>query len=101
MNWIVSWVARHPKAALVLGKAVFLAGGILVIGAVFARAALGNLNADRVQAGQSAVYSLAQAFPQYPTWVVPEGPVGFVISAALVLVGLALVILAEKARPRR
>jgi hypothetical protein len=89
-------VARNPKAALVLGKAMFLAGSVLVLGAVFARAALGNLNVDRVQAKLAAFRTLAQAYPQYPTWVVPEGPVGFAISAVLVMAGLALIVRAEK-----
>lgn len=100
MDCIGSWVARNPKAAMVLGKAVFLAGSILVLGAVFARAALGNLNVERVQAKLPAFQKLAEAYPQYPTWVVPEGPSGFAISAGLVLAGLALIVLAEKAGKR-
>lgn len=100
MNAFSAYAARHPRAAMALGKAVFLAGSILVLGAVFARAALGNLNAERAQAKLAPLLTLAQAYPQYPTWVVPEGPVGFAVSAMLVLAGLALVVLAEKAGRR-
>jgi hypothetical protein len=85
---------------MVVGKTLFLAGSILVLGAVFARADLSNLNAQRVQANQAPLHSLAQAYPQYPTWLVPEGPVGFSIAAALVLAGLGVVLLAEKAIKR-
>jgi hypothetical protein len=85
---------------MVLGKAALLAGSILVLGAVFARAALNNLNVERVQAKLPALHFLAEAYPQYPTWLVPEGPVGFSIAGALVLVGMTLSLLAEKARKR-
>ncbi|MBA2962110.1 MULTISPECIES: hypothetical protein [Ramlibacter] len=95
-----SRIARSPRFAMVVGKTLFLAGSILVLGAVFARADLSNLNAQRVQANQAPLHSLAQAYPQYPTWLVPEGPVGFSIAAALVLAGLGVVLLAEKAIKR-
>jgi hypothetical protein len=97
MNWLRSRIARSPKRALVLGKALFLAGAILILGAVFARAALMNVNAQRAEAKQAAVQTLAQAYPQYPTWIVPEGPLGFTVSALLVLAGLGLIVLAENA----
>jgi hypothetical protein len=97
MNWLRSRIARSPKQALVLGKVLFLAGAVLILGAVFARAALMNVNAQRAEARQPALQTLAQAYPQYPTWVVPEGPVGFTVSALLVLAGLGVIVLAENA----
>lgn len=93
-------VARSPRQAMVLGKAIFLAGSILILGAVFARAGLANTNAERAAAKLPPLHALAEAFPQYPTWLVPEGPVGFSIAAVLVLVGLGLTVLAENV-PRR
>ena len=103
MHWLESRVRRQPQLALVVGKALFLAGSILVLGAVFARAGLMNLNAERAEAKLPAVHTLAEAFPQYPTWLVPEGPVGFALAAALVLAGMALIVVGEKIRkdPRR
>lgn len=98
MDWLRSLVARWPRRALVLGKAVFLAGAILVLGAVFARASLMGVNADRAEAKQPPLQTLAQAYPQYPTWIVPEGPVGFAISAVLVLVGMGVTVLAAEAQ---
>ena len=62
-------IARHPRQAVWLGKGLLLAGRIL--GALFARA--------------------GYAGP------VPEGPVVFAIAAGLVLAGVALVHLGEKA----
>lgn len=100
MQWLLSFVARSPRRAIVLGKTLFLAGSILVLGAVFARAALGNVNAERAEAKQPPLQTLAQAWPQRPTWVVPEGPVGFVIAGGLVFVGMSLILLAEKAGKR-
>jgi hypothetical protein len=101
MNWLRSRIARSPWRALVLGKAVFLAGCILILGAVFARASLSNLNSARAEGKLPAVHTLAEAYPQYPTWLVPEGPVGFGIAAVLVLVGMTVTVLAEDARKRR
>lgn len=97
MKWLRSRIARSPKPALVLGKILFLAGAILILGAAFARAGLVAANADRLEARLPALRTLAEAYPQYPTWLVPEGPIGFVISAVLVLVGMGLIALAEQA----
>lgn len=97
MDSLRTFVARSPKRWLVLGKAIFLAGAILIVGAVFARAALVNINTVRAAAKQPALHRLAEAYPQYPTWIVPEGPLGFSVAAVLVLVGLALTVLADGA----
>lgn len=100
MNRLRSRIARSPRRALVLGKVLLLAGAILIIGAVFARAGLMGINADRGEAGLPTLRTLAEAYPHYPTWIVPEGPVGFAISAALVFAGVGLVSLAEAAAKR-
>lgn len=100
MNWLRSLIAQHPWHAMVFGKTVLLAGSILVVGAVFARVGLINLNAERAQAKLPPLHYLAEAFPQYPTWLVPEGPVGFSIAAALVLAGMAVTVLAERGAKR-
>lgn len=97
MEWLRSRIARSPKPALVLGKILFLAGAILILGAVFARAALMMANEERLEASLPAVRTLAEAYPQYPMWLVPERPIGFALSAVLVLVGMGLIALAEKA----
>jgi hypothetical protein len=96
MEWLRSCIRRNPRAALVLGKAVFLAGAILVLGAVFGRAQLMAANADRAEARQPPVLTLREAYPQSPTWPVPEGPVGFSIAAVLVLVGTAVTSMASR-----
>ena len=98
MQWLLSRVARHPKAATVLGKALLLAGSILIVAAVFARAGLVNANAERAEARQPPLHTVAEVYPQYPTWLVPEGPVGFGVAALLVLAGMGLTLLAEKAQ---
>ena len=100
MKWIHDLIERYPKRAVVMGKAVLLAGSILVVGAVFARAGLVNTNAERAQAGLSPLLTLAEAYPRHPTWLVPEGPIGFGISGVLVLVGMGLTVLGEQAAKR-
>jgi len=97
MQWLRSRIARSPRHANVLGKILFLAGAILVLGAVFARAGLMSVNHERSEAGLPTLQTLAEAYPQYPTQLVPEGPVGFVISGGLVLLGVALTSLAASA----
>ena len=79
MNWLRSFIARSPKQATVVGKTLLLAGSIMVLAAVFARAGL----------------------EQLPTWFVPTGPVGFSVAAALVIVGTLLIVMAENATRRR
>lgn len=100
MEWIRALIARYPKRTLVLGKTLLLAGSILIVGAVFARAGLMNINAQRAEAKEPPLLTLVQAYPQYPTWMVPEGPVGFGLSAVLVLAGMGLAVLGEKAGKR-
>jgi len=101
MHRLRSLIARSPKHALVLGKTLFLAGAILILGAVFARSGLVAVNAERSEAKLPALHTLAEAYPQYPTWFVPEGPVGFSIAALLVLAGMGLTVLAENDRKRQ
>jgi hypothetical protein len=100
MKRIRDLIAQHPKRAVVVGKTVLLAGSILVVGAVFARAGLVNTNAARADAGLPPLRTLAEAYPQHPTWLVPEGPIGFGISGVLVLVGMGLTVLGEKGLKR-
>ena len=83
MQWLRSLVNRSPKQAMVAGKTLFLAGCILILAAMFGRAG---------QAG---------AVPQAIAWLVPESPVGFIVTALLVLAGMALILLAEKANKGR
>ena len=70
MHWFRSLIARYPRHAVVIGKALFLAGSILILGALFKRAGL--------------------------AWPLPEGWPVFGIAAALVLAGMGLMHLAER-----
>ena len=97
MQWLRSLVTSNPRRWLLIGKTVFLAGSILVLGAVFARAAMIAANGERVEAKLPPFQTLAQLYPQYPTWIVPEGPLGYSIAAVLVLAGMALVVVAGDA----
>lgn len=73
LQLIRSRIAATPQAALILGKAVFLAGAVLILTAVFGRAGM-------------VAPSLA--------WAVPAGPVGYTLAAVLVLAGMYLVVVA-------
>lgn len=100
MKSIHDLIAQYPKRTVVIGKTFLLAGSILVVGAVFARAGLVNTNAERAEVGLPALRTLAEAYPRRPTWLVPEGPIGFGLSGVLVVVGMGLTLLAEKAAKR-
>lgn len=86
--------------ARVLGKTLLLLGGILIVSAVFGRIGLVADNTRRLESNQPAVKTLAEVFPQYPTALVPEGPLGFTLSAVLVLAGMGLTVLAGDAGKR-
>ena len=77
LHLIRSRIADSPQAALIVGKAVFLVGAVLILSAVFARAGM-------------MAPSLA--------WFAPKGPVGYAIAASLVLAGMYLVVVAGEAR---
>ncbi|MBC5764647.1 hypothetical protein [Ramlibacter albus] len=100
MDRIPTLIALHPRRSIVIGKAVLLVGAVMVLCAVFARSSLAGLNEERARAGLSALRTLAEAFPAYPTWFVPETVLGFGIAAALVVAGTTLVTLGEKAAKR-
>lgn len=94
MNPFRSRIAAAPKASLIVGKAVFLVGALLIVTALFGRISLGGLNEQRAQQHLPPFTKLAEAYPQYPTWLVPEGPVGSTVSAVLVLVGMFITVVA-------
>lgn len=100
MEWFRQRIQASPKAAIVLGKTVFLAGCLLILAALFGRLQLVAANTERAEAGLPALQELAQAFPRYPTWLVPEGPVGYVVAAILVLAGMYVTVQAGEARDK-
>jgi hypothetical protein len=101
MKFLRERIERSPKPALIAGKILLVAGSILVLAAVFARAALMNLNAERATNKLAPVLTLAEAYPQHPTWMVPETAVGYAIAAVLVLAGTLLASAAADALKRR
>jgi hypothetical protein len=103
MKQLRALLTQAPRTTLVVGKTVFLLGAVLVLAAIFGRVGLSAVNAQRALASQPPATQLAEAYPQYPTWLVPEGPVGFVVAAVLVLVGMYLTVVASEAlsRPKR
>ena len=70
MHWLRSLIFRYPRHAAVAGKALLLAGSILILGAIFKRAGM--------------------------AWPLPEGWIVFGLAAALVLAGMGLMHLAER-----
>ncbi|QJW85235.1 hypothetical protein HK414_22970 [Ramlibacter terrae] len=100
MQWLRSFVAQSPRRALLAGKTIFLAGAILVLGAVFARASLMGINADRLEAKQPALATLAEAYPQYPTGWCPKARSAFRSRRCWSRAGMGLIVVAEEAAGR-
>jgi len=77
LNMLSQWFLRAPARLVRAGLSMFFAGT-----AALATAAVAHLGAT---AG-----SLAERFPEWPTWLVPESPTGFTAASLLVCWGVWL-----------
>lgn len=72
------WFARTPRRLVQGGLAMFFAGGFgLLFGGLAQLAPDGTLPP-----------LLAERFPDWPTWWIPEGPAGYTAAAMLVCWGV-------------
>jgi len=97
MERIPFLIAHYPRHSVRVGKLVFLVGSVLVLAAIFGRAGLARVNDERATAQLPPLRRLVEAFPHHPTWLVPETVVGFGVAAFLIVAGMTLVVLGEKA----
>jgi hypothetical protein len=85
MDWLMVLLLRNLSAARWLGWAMFsAAGGAIGLGLRLGRAFNRATRAFN-RAGIDQELTLAQLYPDWPTWWIPESPEGF---AAWVFVGL-------------
>jgi hypothetical protein len=95
------WITRNPKLARLLGQALFSVGGFVVICGVIGRAGMTALNSARAIGKMTPYAGLAEAYPMYPLWWVPEHISGYVIPVLVAAFGAYVALTAMMARKAR
>jgi hypothetical protein len=91
------FLLNPPSRLRTLGYALVNGAGLLLCIGVIAQVAVAAVSGVMTLAGgASHVTSLAQIYPELPTWWIPEGPLGYVLCAATLGVGLVLTNVASK-----
>lgn len=95
MEWLQTRIAQSPKAAQIIGHALFGVGGLLIVAGLIARAGLLAINTARARGNLPTFPSVGEAYPNYPLWFVPEGPFGYIIAAVLAGLGIYIALSAK------
>lgn len=91
----MTWIARQPKLAQLLGKSLFFVGGLLVICGLIGLAGMIAINHTRSLGKLPALSGLLEAYPMYSLWWVPEGFVGYAVALVIAAAGLYLALTAK------
>ena len=79
----MQWIYERPKLARMIGRALFSLGGFIVVCGFIGRAGMTALNQAR-SIGKMPPYSgLAEAYPMYPWWWVPEHFLGYTVGVLI------------------
>lgn len=97
IEWLWMQALRSPQLTSLLGQAFM--GGSFAIGVFGWRAhkILGLLDRRLSRVGIEAPQSLAEMYPNLPTWWIPESPVGFALVFLVFLIGALTVWLGKMA----
>jgi hypothetical protein len=95
------WIPQNPKLARMLGQALFSIGGFVVVCGFIGRAAMTALNHARALGKMPPYNGLAEAYPIYPLWWVPEHIGGYVTPALVAAFGVYVALTAKMARNAR
>ncbi|MBS0437098.1 MAG: hypothetical protein JSR75_19805 [Proteobacteria bacterium] len=91
-DWLLVHFYFNPARMRAAGRLVFHLGAALLCAGTLGRLLLGVqealLRLGPNRQGTAEAPSLASAYPAWPTWWVPEGPLGYVLAFALVGLGL-------------
>lgn len=91
------FLLNPPSRLRTLGHTLINGAGLLLLIGVIAQVAVTAISGLRnLTGGASQVASLAQIYPELPTWWIPEGPLGYLLCAATLGVGLVLTSLASR-----
>lgn len=94
----MGWIYKSPKLAQLIGQALFSAGGFIVICGLIGRVAMTAINSTRSLAKLPSVGSLAEAYPMYSLWWVPEHFIGFALAVIVAALGVYLALSAKACR---
>lgn len=96
MEDIFGWFYFKPSRILELGKAILYFGfGLLISGFI----GMVGVAIDRmpwVHASVGSLKELAEIYPDFPTWWIPESLFGFGFAVALIVIGFILAIRGKK-----
>ena len=92
MELFLEHVYFKPARMRILGWLLLHAGGLLFFAGLLGRVVLaakeGAWRLSQAGTGSSGALGLDVFFPDWPTWWIPEGPLGFSISGVLVVASL-------------
>ncbi|MBT2333647.1 hypothetical protein J7E49_06980 [Variovorax paradoxus] len=92
MEWLTILMLEKPKAIKGWGKALFNIGGLATIVGIWGVLALRAIAMPAKLGTVGAIArSLADAYPAFPTWWIPESAAGFGISISMAALGVWLV----------
>jgi hypothetical protein len=96
----MGWIYKNPKLAQLLGRALFSVGALFVVCGMIGRVALTAINSTRGLGKLPSLSGLAEAYPTYPLWCVPERIIGYAIPVAVACFGAYVALTAKAARKR-
>jgi|SRR5438105_13329033 len=96
------WIYAQPKLTRMVGQALFSVGGFVIVCGLVASAGMTALNQGRSIGKMPSFTGLAEAYPTYPLWWVPEHFIGYAVAALIAGLGIYLAITAKSAlKPTR
>ncbi|WP_421955257.1 hypothetical protein [Polaromonas sp.] len=87
IEWLWIRILRFPDATRLLGHALMGASFILGMFGWRAHKILGLLDRRLGRVGLEAPQSLAEMYPDLPTWWIPESPIGFTLVCLVFFIG--------------
>lgn len=91
----MQWIYLRPKLAQMIGRALLLVGGFIVVCGLIGRAGITALNHGR-SIGKLPPYSgLSEVYPMYPLWWVPEHFLGYAVGALIAGAGIYVAVTAK------
>lgn len=97
LDLIPLFLLNPPSRLRSLGRALTNGAGLLLLfGAIGQVAIAATSGVMSLAGGVPHVTSLAQFYPELPTWWIPEGALGYGSCAAILVVGIVLNSVASK-----